>query len=62
MLKTPSAIVLGFFVVLALPAIPAQAIDLNPFSVIKGAVKAAKEKLPTLIDAAEQTHVTLTAN
>ncbi len=43
MLKTPSAIVLGFFVVLALPAIPAQAIDLNPFSIIKGAVEAAVE-------------------
>ncbi len=45
MLKTPSAIILVSFLGLAvlLPAIPAQAIELNPFSIIKGAVEAAVE-------------------
>ncbi len=43
MLKPPSAIILGFSVFLALPGITAQAIELNPFSIIKGAVEAVVE-------------------
>ncbi|MEE9318543.1 MAG: BON domain-containing protein [Rhodospirillales bacterium] len=43
MLKPPSAIILGFSVFLALPGMTAQAIELNPFSIIKGAVEAVVE-------------------
>ena len=42
-MKPPSAIILGFSVFLALPGMTAQAIELNPFSIIKGAVEAAAE-------------------
>ena len=41
--KTPSAIVLMLAAVLALPGVAARAIEINPFSAIKGAIEAAVE-------------------